>query len=216
MMRQRLVGALVLLCGGVILWSLLFTGPAEYKLDRETQIPEAPLVDPVIDTPPQKPEGVVSADSLLVPPQPLMPLADDEEGDDAKGVAVRAEAANIPDPDDAPKNTSRVASKPEEAKKPAAKPMPAPAPAKTVVDNNLPPAWVVQVGVFGSQANAEGLKKSLQSAGYKAFVDQVQRDAKPLYRVLVGPVISNEKAVSQQATINKRFNVKSIVNRFEP
>lgn len=212
MMRQRLVGALVLLCGGVILWSLLFTGPAASKLDRKTQIPDAPLVDPVIDTPPLKPEGIMSADTLLVPEQPNLPIAD--EGEDAIGAAVRAEAGNIPDPADSPKKSAPVAkSEPVEVKKD----LPAkPAVAKRLDANGLPPAWVVQVGVFGSKANAEGLKKSLQGAGYKAFIDEIQRNSKSLYRVLVGPVISNDKAVSQQAAINKRFKVKSIVNRFEP
>lgn len=214
MMRQRLVGALVLLCGGVILWSLLFTGPAAYKLDRETQIPDAPLIDPVIDTPPRKPEGIMSADTLLVAEQPNLPLAD--EGEDAKGAAVRAEAANIPDPaDKSTKTVTVVKPKPADVKKKVvvqAKPVVS----KKLDSNGLPAAWVVQVGVFGSKSNAEGLKKSLQSAGYKTFVDQVSRDGKALYRVLVGPVISNDTAVSQQAAINKRFNVKSIVNRFEP
>ena len=102
--------------------------------------------------------------------------------------------------------------KPVEVKKSAPTPL-----SKEKLDaNGLPPAWVVQVGVFGSESNAEALLKSLQGAGYKAFIDKIQRNSKPLYRVLVGPVISNEKAVSQQAAINKRFNVKSIVNRFEP
>ena len=201
MMRQRLVGALVLLCGGVILWSLLFTGPAASKLDRKTQIPDAPLVDPVIDTPPMKPEGIMSADTLLVPEQPNLPIADAD--DNAIGAAVRAEAGNIPDPADSPKKSAPVAKS-------------EPVAAKRLDANGLPPAWVVQVGVFGSKTNAEGLKKSLQGAGYKAFIDEIQRNSKPLYRVLVGPVISNEKAVSQQTAINKRFKVKSIVNRFEP
>lgn len=212
MMRQRLVGALVLLCGGVILWSLLFTGPAASKLDRKTQIPDAPLVDPVIDTPPLKPEGIMSADTLLVPKQPNLPIADEDEN--AIGAAVRAEAGNIPDPADSPKKSAPVAkSEPVAVKKDRpAKPVAA----KRLDANGLPPAWVVQVGVFGSKANAEGLKKSLQGAGYKAFIDEIQRNSKSLYRVLVGPVISNEKAVSQQTAINKRFKVKSIVNRFEP
>ncbi|WP_269619103.1 SPOR domain-containing protein [Zhongshania sp. BJYM1] len=213
MMRQRLVGALVLLCGGVILWSLLFTGPAAYKLDRDTQIPDAPLVDPVIDSAPQKPEGIASADTLLVPPQPILPVSDD----DGRGAGVKAEAANIPDPADSPTKTASVAkTAPVVKKETAVKAVPGPVETRKLDDNGLPPAWVVQVGVFGSQANAEGLKKSLQGAGYKAFVDPVQRNSKTLYRVLVGPVISNEKAVSQQAAINRKFNVKSIVNRFEP
>jgi DedD protein len=213
MMRQRLVGALVLLCGGVILWSLLFTGPAASKLDRKTQIPDAPLVDPVINTPPLKPEGIMSADTLLVPEQPNLPVADEDE--DVIGAAVRAEAGNIPDPSNSPKKLAPVAKlEPLEVEK--ALPATKPTAAKRLDANGLPPAWVVQVGVFGSKANAEGLNKSLQGAGYKAFIDEIQRNSKSLYRVLVGPVISNEKAVSQQAAINKRFKVKSIVNRFEP
>ncbi|MFT7405945.1 SPOR domain-containing protein [Zhongshania sp.] len=213
MMRQRLVGALVLLCGGVILWSLLFTGPAASKLDRKTQIPDAPLVDPVINTPPLKPEGIMSADTLLVPEQPNLPVADEDE--DVIGAAVRAEAGNIPDPSNSPKKLAPVAKlEPLEVEK--ALPATKPTAAQRLDANGLPPAWVVQVGVFGSKANAEGLNKSLQGAGYKAFIDEIQRNSKSLYRVLVGPVISNEKAVSQQAAINKRFKVKSIVNRFEP
>jgi DedD protein len=212
MMRQRLVGALVLLCGGIILWSLLFTGPAASKLDRKTQIPDAPLIDPVIDTPPLKPEDIMSADTLLVPEQPNMPIADEDEG--AIGAAVRAEADNIPDPADSQKKSVPVA-KSDPLK--VEKDLPAkPAVAKRLDANGLPKAWVVQIGVFGIKANAEGLRKSLQGAGYKAFIDEIQRNSKSLYRVLVGPVISNEKAVTQQAAINKRFNVKSIVNRFEP
>jgi len=214
MMRQRLVGALVLLCGGVILWSLLFTGPAAYKLDRETQIPDAPLIDPVIDRAPQKPEGIMSADTLLVPEQTNLPVAD--EPTDAKGAAVRAEAANIPDSADQPKKTAAIAKpKPAEPKK-AAVVQAKPVVSNKLDSNGLPEAWVVQVGVFGSKSNADGLKKSLQSAGYKTFVDQVSRNGKTLYRVLVGPVISKDTASSQQAAINQRFNVKSIVNRFEP
>jgi DedD protein len=211
MMRQRLVGALVLLCGGIILWSLLFTGPAASKLDRKTQIPDAPLVDPVIDIPPLKPEGIMSADTLLVPEQPNLPVADEDE----IGAAVRAEAGNIPDPSNSPEKLAPVAKlKPLEVEKEllATKP----AAVKRLDANGLPPAWVVQVGVFGKKQNAEGLKKSLQGAGYKAFIDEIQRNSRSLYRVLVGPVISKEKAVSQQPAINRRFKVKSIVNRFEP
>ncbi|CAA0087923.1 Cell division protein DedD [Zhongshania aliphaticivorans] len=210
MMRQRLVGALVLLCGGVILWSLLFTGPAAYKVDRETQIPDAPLVDPIINTPPQKPSGVMSADAEIVPAQPNLVVADEDKN--LTGSAVKAQAGNIPDALDRPKSKAPVSS-PKPKVSQTKKPEPT---AKKIDSNGLPPAWVVQVGVFGSQSNADGLKKSLQSAGYKAFIDEISRNGKPLYRVLVGPVISNEKAVSQQAAINRRFNVKSIVNRFEP
>ncbi|EIF43370.1 sporulation family protein [gamma proteobacterium BDW918] len=204
-MRQRLIGALVLLCGGVILWSLLFTGPAASKLDRHSQIPAAPQFEPLLEAEPERPEGITPADTELVPPQPV-PQIDDE----VSSVPVQSKSrpqvvAAAPKPSTAP------------AAKPAVQQPSSEAPKKPGLDKHgLPLAWVVQVGVFGNADNAAALKKSLQGAGYKAFTDQIERGGKRLHRVLVGPVLSEDKAVAQQGAINTRFNVKSIVNRFEP
>ena len=78
MMRQRLVGTLVLLCGGVILWSLLFTGPAEYKLDRSSQIPPQPRIETPQESEPRIPEGIASASAPIVEPQPVIAPASEE------------------------------------------------------------------------------------------------------------------------------------------
>jgi len=205
-MKQRLIGALVLLCGGVILWSLLFTGPAASKLDRHSQIPAAPQFEPLLEAEPERPEGITPADIELVPPQPV-PRIDDE----VSSVPVQAKSrppavAALAKPSSAPVAKPPVQQPSREA--PTTKP--------GLDKHGLPLAWVVQVGVFGNADNAAALKKSLQGAGYKAFTDQIQRDGKRLHRVLVGPVLSEDKAVAQQGAINTRFNVKSIVNRFEP
>ncbi|MEX1670668.1 SPOR domain-containing protein [Zhongshania guokunii] len=215
MMRQRLIGALVLLCGGVILWSLLFTGPANSKLDRHSQIPAAPQIEPLVDVGPEKPEGILPADTVLVPPQPIAKV-DDEAAAASKMVLPPPESGvdNAKPSSAAPSTAKPTTVKPASTSKPVA---PSAAPQKPGLDEHgLPRGWVVQVGVFGNSDNAQALKKSLQSAGYKTFIDSIQRDSKRLHRVLVGPVLSEDKAISQQQAINKRFNVKSIVNRFEP
>lgn len=197
-MRQRLIGALVLLCGGVILWSLLFTGPAALKIDRHSQIPMAPEIVPIIAMEPQKPEDIVPADTVLVPPQPL-----------PAEITAAPTPALKPEPKPKPK---------PEAVKPAPKAVEVVTrPQKPGLDSNgLPAGWVIQVGVFGNSDNAKALKKSLQASDYKAFIDPVSRNGKTLHRVLVGPVLSEKQAQSLQAAINKRFQVKSMVNRFEP
>jgi len=210
MMRQRLIGALVLLCGGVILWSLLFTGPANSKLDRHSQIPAAPQYEPLIDVAPEKPQGILPADTVLVPPQPIAKVDDEPAAVPPKVV--------VPPPEPQADSSSSANIKPTNTKPVAAsKSIAAAKPQKSGLDENgLPRGWVVQVGVFGNSANAQALKKSLQSAGYKTFIDSIQRNSKQLHRVLVGPVLSEDKAIAQQQAINKRFKVKSIVNRFEP
>lgn len=211
-MKQRLIGALVLLCGGVILWSLLFTGPAVSKLDRHSQIPAAPQSQPLIELEPKRPQGIVPADTELVAPQP-MPRIDDESA--AEPFAERKAASEPAPPKLAPKPAPKQEVTPVD--KPMAKPVAAPSTQKPVLDQRgLPLAWVVQVGVFGNAENASVLKKSLLAEGYKAFIDTVNRDSKQLHRVLVGPVVDEATATTQQGAINQRFNVKSIVNRFEP
>ncbi|MEO0365287.1 MAG: SPOR domain-containing protein [Pseudomonadota bacterium] len=47
--------------------------------------------------------------------------------------------------------------------------------------------WVVQVGSFGQRGNAENLMQALITAGYPAFVSEVQSNGRRMHRVRVGP-----------------------------
>ncbi|MFT6625316.1 MAG: DedD protein [Cycloclasticus sp.] len=55
-------------------------------------------------------------------------------------------------------------------------------------------AWVVQVGSFSEQKNADNLANKLKMAGYVAFVEQTEGKIGEVYRVRVGPELSKEKA----------------------
>ncbi|WP_284450248.1 SPOR domain-containing protein [Spongiibacter tropicus] len=222
MMRQRLVGTLVLLCGGVILWSLLFTGPAEYKLDRSSQIPPQPRIETPQESEPRIPEGIASASAPIVEPQPVIVPASEEMPSRFNGEGVKAAATP-------PEREPRAVSQPEvTAPKRVSKPEPqtaaaAPEKAKTAAPpvepsaeaRGLPVAWVIQCGSFGQQANAEKLAKRLRDGGYKAYTETLKRSSGTLYRVLVGPALNRERAESLQAEINRRFELKSILSRFE-
>ncbi|USA43199.1 SPOR domain-containing protein [Spongiibacter taiwanensis] len=219
MMRQRLVGALVLLCLGVIVWSMLFTGSVDHRVDRETQIPPAPEIEPVLDTPPQRPEGVPSVADNQLPSQPTLPPMDGEP-DDGQGVRAASEPPPLVEAEQAEtENTkpepSKSVSQPP-AEKPTADSSQSEAPKKPGLDKRgLPEAWVVQVGSFGSRANADKLVQRLRARGYKAFHDQFSSGGRELYRVQVGPVLEEARARSLKTEIDQGFNVKSIVNRFE-
>ena len=213
MMRQRLVGTLVLLCGGVILWSLLFTGPAEYKLDRSSQIPPQPRIETPRESEPRIPEGIASADAPIVEPQPVIAPAPEELPSRFNGEGVKAAATP-------PEREPRAVSQPEvTAPKRISKPEPqktavAPKKEKSSVPpaepsseaRGLPVAWVIQCGSFGQQANAEKLAKRLRDGGYKAYTEPLKRSSGTLYRVLVGPALNRERAESLQAEINRRFD----------
>ena len=72
-MRQRLVGALVLLSAGVVLWSILFTGPAAYRVDRQTQIPPMPAVQQPEPIEPRRPENIPEIAEPEALPEPPVP-----------------------------------------------------------------------------------------------------------------------------------------------
>ncbi len=203
-MKQRLVGALVLLSGGVVLWSVLFTGPAAYKVDRRTQIPPAPDIAPVPEVAPQMPEGIAPVETPLLP-------ADDGRNEPEPEVADAA----TPPVQIADKTKPEPESKPEPKPAPVARESQAPAKPALTADSNLPVAWEVQVASFGQKANADKLKDKLQAQGYKAYVKRVSRAKGDIYRVLVGPKVSQADALQDKRAIEKHFDLKTLLVRFE-
>ena len=144
-----------------------------------------------------------------------MPSRFNGEGVKAAATPPEREPRAVSQPEvTAPKRVSKpepqtAAAAPEKAKT-AAPPVEPSAEAR-----GLPVAWVIQCGSFGQQANAEKLAKRLRDGGYKAYTETLKRSSGTLYRVLVGPALNRERAESLQAEINRRFELKSILSRFE-
>ncbi|MCL2128443.1 MAG: SPOR domain-containing protein, partial [Treponema sp.] len=91
--------------------------------------------------------------------------------------------------------------KPAAAKPAAAKPAPAqPAPAAKPAARPAaePPKTVnnywVQTGAFSTKIRAEGAKESLASKGITSIIENRDIDGRTLYRVRVGPYVSETEA----------------------
>ncbi|MDI9239127.1 SPOR domain-containing protein [Lysobacter sp. LF1] len=102
---------------------------------------------------------------------------------------------------------------PPPAEKPAAKPV---APAPTQVAARAAPAaagvgFAVQLGAFGSAAEADKLRDRARSAGFSAFVEQVRTDKGMLNRVRVGPVASRGEADQLKGQVAAKLGVSGIV-----
>jgi DedD protein len=74
----------------------------------------------------------------------------------------------------------------------------------------LPQTWVVQVGSFSNQTNADVLKKELQGKGYHVFT-KAASDGKGSVRVFVGPKLSRERADSLKIELEQKFKLKPFV-----
>ena len=202
-LMQRLVGGAALLVIGVIAWFWLLSADSPVDpVARTTQIPPAPDIQPFTVPEPVAPKDIAPIDSAPAP------------------VAQRSDL--IPAPATVPAKAAvkaPVRTQPATAVKTDTKPAVAtrPQPETFELDQQgLPVAWVVQIGLFSTQANADKIKATLQEKGFKAYT-QVAKTAKGEgVKVFVGPKLSRERADAQKKAIDQLLKTNTMVVRFSP
>jgi len=192
-LKQRLVGAIVLVSLAVIFIPIILEGPDDEWTPRSHNIPEPPQMDyrasMQLPLPAETPAPAAGPDSSAPAGVAITPLA-------TPPPMARPEAAPEPAPESAPK--------PE----PVAVAKPAPPPAETAGSTAaLPAGWYVQVGSFSQQPNASGLRDRLKSAGYAARLQATGST----FRVLVGPSDTRGEAEKQRDRLLAKQQLKGIV-----
>lgn len=71
--------------------------------------------------------------------------------------------------------------------------------------------WVVQLGSFSSEKNAEELRVQLLNKGYRVFVDQIKQGGQAGYRVRIGPEQQRVAAETLRNRIEHDLKLKAIV-----
>ena len=71
--------------------------------------------------------------------------------------------------------------------------------------------WVVQLGVFSVQANAERLAQELKTQGFHALVSQMGSAGRPMWRVRAGPVAEHAAAEQLSARLRAAGHAGSVV-----
>ncbi|HDS1735798.1 MULTISPECIES: SPOR domain-containing protein [Pseudomonas] len=204
-MRQRMVGALVLVALAVIFLPMLFTREDEMR-KVQVEAPQAPAM-------PSLPQ--VQVETIQVPEQ--QPLADQPPVvvDESTSAPSAPSQPIAPAPTAVPPAEAPVA-KPQ-APAVAAKPAPAvstakPAAASKIDANGLPVSWSIQLASLSNRAGADNLQKTLRSQGYNAYI----RSADGMNRVYVGPLIERAEAERLRDVINRQQKLKGFVVRFQP
>ena len=72
-------------------------------------------------------------------------------------------------------------------------------------------AWIVQLGSFTEEDNAQSLNTKLRQAGYPSFVEPVKKDGKISYRVRVGPEIKRSEADALLKKLKDKMQLDGIV-----
>ncbi|MFB4393110.1 MULTISPECIES: SPOR domain-containing protein [unclassified Pseudomonas] len=209
-MKQRMVGALVLVALAVIFLPMLFTREDEMRQVR-VEAPEAPAM-------PSLPE--VEVEPVQVPEPQVLP-----DPSEQPAVVVNESTAPVTTPSQpiAPAPSAQAPAAPQQA--PVAKteshPAPVAAPAASATKpaaaskidaNGLPVSWSIQLASLSNRAGAESLQKTLRSQGYNAYI----RTSDGLNRVFVGPLIERAEAERLRDVLGRQQKLKGIVVRFQP
>lgn len=182
--KQRIIGAIVLVSLGVIFIPMILSGRGEQSL-------------PLFGSPiPPKPDNIANIKVLEFENTPKPPEPRTE---------IRTPVDKYNKEDDKPVIAPVKPAPKEEVKEKTST-------AKPAIKESKPlKAWVVQVGSFSNRKNALALKEKLLKKGFRAFVERIIKHNETSYRVRVGPEVRRENAVKLQKQIAQKLNIKGLV-----
>ena len=185
-LRQRMVGALVLVALAVIFLPMLFS--------REDELQRVVVDAPAMPQSPAMPSAELDPVSV--------PQVQDLPQEPVPGAGLDASAPVVEAP---------VAAEPEVAKSTAA-PAITPPPVSRLDANGLAVSWSVQLASLSNRASAESLQQTLRGKGYNAYI----RNVDGMNRVFVGPVIERAEADRLRDQLTRLQKLNGFVVRFQP
>jgi DedD protein len=212
-LKERIVGAVVIVGLAVVLIPLVLDGPGAPPVVQPAA-PDVPAVAEEADgsrtyrydleTPPTDSDAAVTAPLDAAPAPAELSAA-------RAPVASAATATTAPTP--APVAPAPVTAKPAPVPTTTAKPA---APASVQATQPAAPkgdsAWAAQAGTFSKAATARDLVARLQKLGFKAFVMEVKDGGRNLYRVRIGPVATraDAEALAKRVTQKARLEARPV------
>jgi DedD protein len=201
-LKQRMVGALVLVAAAVLIVPLWLDGG--YRDPRTQQRDMAPM--PADQFPPN------------VPSVPAETITEIDAGLDASSASLATTAlANVVPPPvlpDAPAVPVHVPRVPPPAAPPTApSPQTPPPPPATVDVLETSLRWAVQLGSFSSRDNAELLLRRLQAAGTAGRIVAVKESYGMTFRVRAGPLEERAEALKLREKLARSMELRGILVR---
>lgn len=200
MLKQRLVGTLVLVALGIVFWPLIFAPP---ESSREPLVlgpmPDPPQIDRSPIAPPEDFRGSVE-DSL-----PDTTVLSAEEQSLADDITLLDETA----PEDNLDGLAQLSGALESTERVV------PSATEPLIDaEGLAQFWVLQVATVSSQDRAEALVSGLRERQYKAFSSQFQKEGKTLYRIQIGPNVERQRLENIKPEVDRAIAVESQILRY--
>jgi DedD protein len=190
MIKQRLIGFLVIIALTIIFWPIVFVAP----------IQEDDLVFPEFEMPPKpditgSPREAPEMNRLKVEQLPQIPLPE-VPTEQPIDIAVASSERSLIAADIEPLQQSSALER------------------AAFDEQGLPISWELQIATFSTESRAQMIAEQLQNKGHKAYVSPVTIDKKGLYRVRIGPNIQKSRLLGIQRDIDAYYGVKSEIIKF--
>jgi len=185
LLKQRLVGAIVLVALGVIFVPMLLEGPNRTLVPKMEALPE--LEDHAISAPL---ESFPAPNAIPDEPDTSVILADPQPAAVSEAPVEPAELE--PEP-------AQLVTEPE------------PEPENRLTKSEPLGSWVVQMGSFSNEQNALRRRDKLRKNGFVAQVEKATIDGKPRFRVRVGPFLERADAEQSRKQIQDKLALKGRV-----
>ncbi|WP_372965152.1 SPOR domain-containing protein [Marinobacter sp.] len=218
-LKQRIIGALVLISLAVIFVPMVFDEPHSQRQSTPITIPEEPPF-PEVDMPAEpsgEPVGYglpSASESGTAVEQATAPGFRMIEGDGSKETESvvppltvdEAPAKPVKSPEPKANDVAPAVARPntQEARDPVE---------KAEFTRSLEGAWVVQLGSFGNEDNARRLRDNVISMGFGAHLQKFSRGDSTLTRVFSGPFVNRADADKAKAALDKEFSLNSLVTQ---
>lgn len=196
-LKQRIIGAVVLVVAAVIFLPMLLSGQDETER-VEVSVPERPVMD---DTDMAVAPSPTLPEPAPVPDLPLpaeTPATAPEQVEELAVIEAPTEPVSAPAPEPEPSASERPTSAEPASTAPA-------------VDGG----WVVQQASFSSRSNADNFRQTLAGQGYNAYVRSAEVGGKTIARVYVGPLTTREAANRVRDELERRHQNKGMVVAYD-
>ncbi|HBZ50372.1 MAG: SPOR domain-containing protein [Proteobacteria bacterium] len=197
MLKQRLVGALVLSALAILVWPIIFVDQSLQTPAERLDVPQVADYERLPAMTQESFEWPEIEEDARVNPQALTDEPEVEVRSDQVQALTRSETLIKP-----------ISAEREVRSEP---------PSAVALDQNgYPIAYTLQVMSLTNRADAQAVSEKLKAMEYKAYIVEVDRPEGIRFRVYIGPKVEREALVAVKRSIDQALGVDSLIVRYWP
>ena len=214
-LKQRLIGAIVLLAIAVIFIPALLDRQSITPVDQTSQIPRMPeiVIEPIrVAEPPVVGSPAPPPTEMFIPDE-NQAVAVSSASIEPVTQSVEPVVKNVPTVKAAAASVSTPVVKTPVIETPAVK---TPVAAPKLNEQGVPSGWVLQVISYTEEPKANRFRDQLIADGHHSFVRAAQTPKGLHYRVYVGPKLDQNTLLKSKIAIDQRYKLNTIVLDMTP